>query len=165
MSGPQRLVVDTSVATYLLVSEPPPGQEAKWEEALELSLINTDEWRLCLATPALGEVLAGVPKSKRKQAAEILCRMFEILDLDKDAAIVVGDIALEGIRDRKKANRQAVKIDVEIIACAVRWDAGGVCFFDGDHERIINRVGLDLQAGSPTSFTPPQQPLFNGREE
>ncbi|MFH1465053.1 MAG: hypothetical protein ABIO70_11770 [Pseudomonadota bacterium] len=160
MPASQRLVVDTSVAVYLLLADPPRGQEERWEQARDLRRIEANRWSLCLAAPALGEVLAGVPKAKREQAADILCRMFEILDLDKDAALVVGDIALEGIRGRGATSRQAVKVDIEIVACAVRWKAGGVCFFDGDHDRIVKRAGLALVTGGPATFTPTQQPLF-----
>ena len=165
MPRPKRLVVDTSIAMYLLLSEPPKGQAEKWERARELARVDADDWTMCLATPALGEVLAGVPKGKRAEAAEILCRMFEILDLDKDAALVVGDIALEGIRGRKNTTRQAVKVDIEIIACAVRWNAGGICFMDGDHDRIAKRAKLDIVTGGPEAFTPPQRPLFQDGQD
>jgi predicted nucleic acid-binding protein len=114
MSKPKRLVVDTSVAIYLVTFEPPKGQEDEWRAARDLSRIDPDEWVLCLPAPALGEVLAGVPLKRQDDTAEILCRMFEVLDYDKDAALVAGRIALTGIRGRSKTSKQAVKIDVEM---------------------------------------------------
>jgi len=165
MSRPKRLVLDTSVVIYLLSPEPRAGQEEVWRGAQELRRINEDEWRLCLPTPALGEVLAGVPLKKQDKTAEILSRMFEILDYDKESALIAGRIALAGIRGRKKVGKQAVKIDIEIIACAARWRASGLCALDGDHHRIVELGKLELLVGGPSKFTPPQQPLFQEQEE
>lgn len=104
--------------------------------------------------------MAGVPQKRQEEAAAILCRMFEVLDYDKDAALVAGRIALAAIRGRAKSNKQAVKIDVEIVACAKRWGAVGLCATDGDHARIVEAGCLSLEVGGPLKFTPPQQPLF-----
>lgn len=103
--------------------------------------------------------MAGVDAKVRRQAADILAKMFEILDLDKDAAVVVGDIALAGIRGRR-GTRQQVKVDVEIVACAIRWNAEGICFLDGDHDGIVARSGIGLRTGRPSDFAPPQRKLF-----
>jgi len=155
------LVIDTSVAIYLLTPEPKQGQERRWQTAQQLLRVPKEDWILAMPTPVVGEILAGFPSEKQARAAQILAETFEILTLDFRAAEVVGRLAVASIRHRKKsASRQAVKIDVEIVACAVRWGAGGVCFLDGDHDRIATRASAELLTGPPTTFLPQQQDIF-----
>lgn len=167
MAGPKRLVLDTSVVVYLLTPGPPRGQEGPWREAQDLLRIDKDQWELCLPAPALGEVLAGIPLARQDASEEIMSRIFLVLDYDRESAKVAGRIGLAALRGRKDSGKQAVKIDVEIIACAVRWGAVGICALDGDYKRILAAGKLDLEVGPPSRFTPPQQPLFRaeGGEE
>jgi hypothetical protein len=65
--------------------------------------------------------------------------MFKILELDTFAAKEVGDLAGKGVRERSPhVGRQRVKVDVEIVACAIRWGAKGLCALDGDHAGILD---------------------------
>ena len=115
-----------------------------------------------MPTPALGEVLAGVPAEKPAPAMLRLQRRFQMLVLDVDSARVVADLASKGVRGRApELSRQRVKVDVEIVACALRWGARGLCVLDGDHAGILARNKVtSLRCGTPSVFTPSQQPLL-----
>ncbi|MED5370790.1 MAG: hypothetical protein VX899_07240 [Myxococcota bacterium] len=160
----KRLVVDTSVVLHLLLPEPREGQEEGWSEARELLKISDEDWVLAIATPAAGEVLAGVPARSREDVAEFIEQNFEILDLNWDAAKEVGKIATKGLRGRR-GEKQRVKVDIEIVGCAVAWGAAGLCALDGDHDRIVERNGLDLLVGPPSAFSPKQEELTFSSDE
>lgn len=162
MEQPDLLVVDSSVALHLLLPRPYPGQEPQWKAAQELRNVDPGEWSLALPTPALGEVLAGVPREKRVPALHALQRMFQMLVLDVDCAVRVAELASKGVRGRDPGvSRQRVKVDVEIISCALRWGAKGLCVLDGDHEGVLKRNKISgLRCGPPVVFTPPQQSLL-----
>jgi len=119
------------------------------------------EWKLAMPTPVVGEILSGFPFGNQKRAAEVISQTFKILNLDFEAAEVVGKLALSALKNRgKNTPRQAVKVDVEIVACAIRWNAGGLCFLDGDHQRIVEKSGQDLEVGAPSKFLPKQQKML-----
>jgi hypothetical protein len=164
LSKPNLLVVDSSVALHLLLARPHSGQEEGWKAAQELRRVDDAVWTLALAAPALGEVLTGVPKPKRSKALTALQKMFQMLALDVECAMYVADLASKGVRGRNPAvSRQRVKVDVEIVACALRWGAKGLCVLDGDHHGILTRNRITtMLCGAPITFTPPQQSFVPG---
>lgn len=157
----KRLVLDTSVALYLLQTTAPVDQEERWRQAQRLVSLPEREWTLCLPTPALAEVLAGVSADRRDAALDLLSKMFEIVVFDRDAAVVAADLVNPALRGPRTASKQQIKVDVEILACAIRWKADGICAYDGDHEAILARAHGRLKAGPPERFLPAQEEMFD----
>jgi predicted nucleic acid-binding protein len=132
-----------------------------WQESHDLlSRLGEAElegWELALPTSALAEVLAGLPLKIQSPAYEELQKIFHLLVFDAEAARIAGRVARSSVGQRSTGlARQRVKVDVEIVATAARHECAGLCFFDGDHDKISRRLGGRMRVGPPASFLPKQ---------
>lgn len=158
------LALDTSVAVHFVLPAPATGQEAEHAAAMRVITELSSQFDFALPAPALGEVLAFMPADKRQVTMDKLTKAFTILALDAEAAVYVGDIARQSLKARSAA-KQAVKVDIEVVACCLRWGAAGVCSADADFVKIVGvasaagRAKPAFMVGPPDRFLPKQEPM------
>lgn len=152
------IALDTSVAIDMISPHPIRGQEQRWHDARALAA-RSDEFEFAISTPAVGEVIAFLPSVRQVQVGEDLESLFRrILVYDFQAALLVGRWHNRSLEKRKQrpladqGGRQCLKVDLEILACAVRYKAHGICFVDGDHADLVTEFALPIEAGPPMQF-------------
>lgn len=165
-----RIALDTSVAIY----SQPIGHSAEHAEQLRdaTSLLALAEpgtapkpskgalHAFAIAMPTLSELLVKIPPGKRAEVADLLAAGFELLEFDRGAAVEAAAM----FAHRPKGPRQVVKVDMQIVACALRWGVDGFCTYDPDQADRMRRAAPTLKIGPPSVFlegTP--VPLFPGR--
>lgn len=168
-----RVVLDTSVVIYAIPIVAPAGQEHEATEARELLNLaeaepegsrrparpSTSAFTFALAMPTLAELLVRVSAPKRAEVADVLASMFEVIEFDRQAAIVAAGL----LAHRPKGPRKVVIFDVQIVACALRTQADGFCTFDPVQANTARRAAPTLLVGPPAVFlTGRSPPLFTG---
>lgn len=152
----RRIALDASVAGYFVVKAPKAGQETLSAQAR--ALLDAPGLELLLPTPALAEVLAQLPEEERDNALFMLEQIenLHIVSFAAQAARIAARVRATGTPTR---SHQFVKFDIQIAACAVRWNATGLCALDGDHVTIVAGLGSAMEVGPPSRFLV-QQPLI-----
>lgn len=141
----ERLVLDTCVATLLLVKKPHPREVHRWN--FTRHLLEEANYDFLLPAPVLAELLAAIPERKRDAALEVLRKM-SVLSFDERAA-------RECVRIWTKAPKDApvvvVKYDAQIVGCALRWNVSALCSYDGQVCSRFKRLS-GKPAGPPEDF-------------
>ena len=141
----------------------PRAEEA--EHYLHLgALLAHEGLQLLIPTPTLGEILAVVPAGGRAAALAAIEEMesVRIVSYDALAAVAAADLFAKPKGGSRSRPWQHVKIDLQVVACAVRYDAGGICALDGDHAGIARRSPHPLIVGAPARFLA-QVPLLGAK--
>lgn len=148
------LALDTSILGFFLVSSPKAGQEAL--AAASRGLVG-GERQLLIPTPALAEALSWVPAERREAAERALVSLpgVAVVSFDQRAAMTAAGLGSVKLKDR---SHQKIKVDLQILACALRYGAEGLCTADDDHARVAKTAQVALKVGPPTLFVP-QLPL------
>jgi len=150
-----RVALDTSVAFHLVTAKPVTGQAAAWSDATELVELS-DRYEFFLPTPTLGEVLCVVPPEVREKTQSALCQTFAPLMFDIQAARAAADLWYVINRSAKrkalKITRESLKVDHQIVGCAIRYKMDFVCSTDA---RLIDQVaphGMRVRLCTPAQL-------------
>ncbi len=80
---------------------------------------------------------------------------FDVLAFDYDAALVAAELwahVVGGKRGQRLKPRPCLKLDTEIVACAIRHGVMGLCSVDGQVPTIASRVKHTVKVGPPEDF-------------
>lgn len=152
------LVLDTSVVMHVLGDSAPRGQEQQAADAVHL-LSLTDQYVFAITTPTVAELLVHVRDESRLAVVGELERSFQVYAFDTAAAVIAARLWNGRLKGKNAGDRQVVKVDLQIAATAIRWDAKAFCTFEDQQKKRIQAVAPSVTAGAPIVFLPGQKRL------
>lgn len=156
-----KIVLDSSVAGFLLQRHP-AASEADIHAQVQ-ALLDDESAYLIVPTPTLMEILAIVKPEERAAAIDALESLprLTVRGFDALAALAAANLLTKATKLQRAAGWQAMKVDAQVVACAVRYGADAVCALDGDHVRLAERAPREIIVGRPERFLK-QLPLLGG---
>jgi predicted nucleic acid-binding protein len=161
-----KLALDSGVIMRALsVGEgrPAASHPADDRPAQVATLLKSGEHTFIVPAIALAEAIAALEPRHRRAAIALFKNSMEVVAFDTKAAIAVGDLWKSVWSPREGRDRVALKADIDIIACAARWEAEGFCTFDDDARVSAEESGQFRKVGTPLQFSPQQQALVHPR--
>lgn len=149
------LTFDSCTAGHLLFPKPKADEIELWRRVQQLRALG-DAVRWALPAPVVGELLAAVPKALRPKTQRAIEEGFDVLSFDYEAALVAAELWAAVVQDiRGKRNpkpRPCLKLDTEIVACAIRHGVMGLCSVDTKVATTASRVKHGVKVGEPEVF-------------
>lgn len=144
-----RLVLDSSVVGFLFFRQPKVGQEGL--ATTSRRLVEEGNHELFIPAPALAEALAWLPEAARLPALKGLVALpgVRVVPFDQASAVLAAGLGPVKLVDRR---HQKVKVDLQIVASARRYEADGLCSVDGDFDRVVRASKWKLRVGPPEEF-------------
>lgn len=153
----QRLILlDTSVACLTFRTRTDRPDEILARDALRALRKRGEDFSLFVPTLAIAEIVAPMSADMAAEVCNQIESMYTVVDFDRDAARSLagwhGPIkAANRARPRgEQVNSKALKVDLMILACAIRFKMDGPCTLDGHFHEVKERFGLPIQVGGPS---------------